>query len=143
MSRHIAALTVAVFCTAWLTALGFPGVLLLMDPSASGGNDGGPPRECVGIRKTADRGWLLYDSNPEPFPLVPMVLTEVHVIGAIAPEEAFTICRRVDRSTWTRRAAWLQVYVLRDPSDPLEPRGPVLGWITMPRHQADLWVSEP
>lgn len=143
MSRHIAAFTVAVFCTAWLTAAGFPGALLFEARSVPGSTDGGPPQECVGVRKTADRAWLVYDGNPKPFLLVPGVLTDVHVIAAIAPEQDFTICRRVDRSTWTRRAAWLQVYVPRDHSDPPEPRGPVLGWITMPRHQADLWVSEP
>ena len=142
MLQHITGLTAAVLFIAFLVALGIPETLLLGGQS-SNSNGLGVPQGCLGVPRTADRGWLLYDSNPEPLPFLPIILSEVHVIGAIAPGQDFAICRRVDRSTWTRRSAWLQVSLRRDPSDPLETAGSALGWITMPRREANLWVSEP
>ena len=67
--------------------------------------------KCQGVERTAQRGWLLYDSNPEPWWFFPLVLSEVHVIGAMSAGQQFTICRRVDRSTWRRRYAWLEVHM--------------------------------
>ena len=58
--------------------------------------------KCQGVERTAQRGWLLYDSNPEPWWFLPLVLSEVHVIGAMSAGQEFTICRRIDRRTWRR-----------------------------------------
>ncbi len=92
---------------------------------------------CSGTQRTADRGWLLYDSNPRPFPLLPLIRSEVHLIGGISTGQQFTICERVDRSTWSRRTAWLHVRV--DDGN----TNPSLGWINMSREEADSWVPEP
>ena len=58
--------------------------------------------KCDGIEKTAERDWLLYNSNPEPWRFLPLILSEVHIIGAMSAGQQFTICRRVDRSTWRK-----------------------------------------
>ena len=47
--------------------------------------------KCQGVERTAQRGWLLYDSNPEPWWFFPLVLSEVHVIGAMSAGQQFTI----------------------------------------------------
>ena len=99
-------------------------------------------RGCRGTQKTADRGWLLYDSDPRPFPLLPLILSEVDVIGGISAGQQFTICGRVDRSTWNRRTAWLQVGVDDGNNDP----NLASGWINMSREEADRldsWIPKP
>ena len=106
-----------------------------------GGTNAEITHKCQGVERTAQRGWLLYDSNPEPWCFFPLVLSEVHVIGAMSAGQQFTICRRVDRSTWRRRYAWLEVHVHDDNRGDNERFS--AGWITMPRANANTWVREP
>ena len=105
-----------------------------------GGTNAEITHKCQGVERTAQRGWLLYDSNPEPWCFFPLVLSEVHVIGAMSAGQQFTIWRRVDRSTWRRRYAWLEVHVHDNRGDDEKFS---VGWITMPRANANTWVMEP
>ena len=82
----------------------------------------------------------MYNGNPEPRWFLPLLLSEVDVIGAVATGQRFTICRRIDRSTWRRRYAWLEVHMHDSSGDD---EGFSVGWITMPRNDANKWVSEP
>ena len=69
------------------------------------GTDAEITQKCQGVERTAQRDWLLYDSNPVPWPFLPLILSEVNVIGTMSAGQQFTICRRIDRSTWRRRYA--------------------------------------
>ena len=53
--------------------------------------------------------------------------------------QEFTICSRVDRSTWNRRSAWLQVRVKNGDAD----TNPSSGWINISRAKANSWIPMP
>ena len=127
MREHITRLTNTVLVIALLTGTGFATGRRTQDPV-----------ECIGIEKTAEKPRILYDSNPKPFPFLPLIVSDVNQIGAISPGQQLTVCRRVDRSTWNRRSAWLQVRVNADNGDTDHPSG----WITMSRDEANLWIPE-
>ena len=116
--------------TAACTATGPP-----PGPSETAGR--GPATErCEGVDRTAERDRLLYDSHPEPWPVLPLILlNEAKVVGSLRTGEDFTICRRVDRSTWNQRYAWLEVQRPTDPTDGTTQRT----WITMSRAAANEW----
>ena len=126
MAQYITRLTIMVLLIELLTGTGF--ATATQDPSP----------ECIGIEKTAQKPWILYDSNPKPFPLLPLIVSDVNQIGAISPGQQLTICKRVDRSTWNRRSAWVQVRI----NTRNDYSGPQSGWITMSRDEADTWIPE-
>ena len=96
---------------------------------------------CEGVERTAERDRLLYDSHPEPWPVLPLILlSDAKVIGSMKAGEEFTICRRVDRSTWNRRYAWLEI---QRPTDFGDDETTQRTWITMTRTAANEWVGEP
>ena len=140
MPQHITRLTNTVLLIAALAGTGFTTGRPTQDP---------PPPEpavvetefvcIVGIERTAEKPRILYDGNPEPFPFLPLIVSDVNQIGAISPGQQLTVCSRVDRSTWNRRSAWLQVRV----NDGNDDTNPPSGWITMSRDEANLWIPEP
>jgi hypothetical protein len=140
MPHRISRLTKMVLLIAALAGTGFAAVRGAQDPSSpesTNAEDG-----CsIGLEKEAEKPRILYDSNPKPFLLVPLILSEVSPIGSISPGQRLTICDRVDRSTWNRRSAWLQVRV--DDGDGNATGSRRAGWITMSRDEADLWIAEP
>lgn len=93
----------------------------------------------IRVERTAERPRILYDDNPTPIPILPLILSEVEQIGAIQPGEDFTICRRIDRSTWNRRSAWLYVEVDGRPTN----SNGSSGWINVTRAEADTWIPVP
>ena len=139
MRRDLNILTTAAILAAVTAAAGVQAVERHQTPTPSGEPAAQSRSSCTGIERTAERGRLLYDSEPKPLWFLPILLSEVEVIGAISPGQAFTICRRVDRSTWNRRWAWLQVCVASNGEENDER----CGWITMPLQDANRWVSEP
>lgn len=119
-----------------LTRLANTGLLIAL-LTATGFTAGGRGQECtIGIERTAQRGRVLYDDNPKPVPFLPLIVSEVNPIGAISEGQQLTICRRVDRSTWNERSAWLHVRVDRNTADAQS------GWIRMSREEANSWIEE-
>ncbi len=101
-----------------------------------------PPKNelvCIGLEETAEKPRVLFDDNPRPFPFLPLLRSEVNQIGAILPGQQFTICSRVDRSTWNTRTAWLQVRV----NDGHDDTAASSGWINMSRAEANSWIPMP
>ncbi len=139
MPQRITRLTNMVLLTAALAAIGFATVGRAQDPPPPKSADAEIKLVCIGIERTAEKPRILYDSNPEPFPLLPLIVSEVNQIGAISPGQQLTICSRVDRSTWNRRSAWLQVRV----NDGNDGTSRPFGWITMSRDEANSWIPEP
>lgn len=140
MARHIARLASAVSLMALLSATSFGMGRSTQDvPQAEREDDAETEPRCIGIEKTAERWRVLYDSNPEPFLLLPLIHSNPEEIGSIAPGQQFTICRQVDRSTWNRRSTWLQVRVISG-TDDANVRS---GWITMSSEEANSWIPQP
>ena len=133
MARHIARTSRTVLLISVLAIAGL----------ATGCNTHDPPPEnelvCIGVERTAEKPRILFDDNPRPFPFLPLLRSEVNQIGAILPGQQFTICSRVDRSTWNTRTAWLQVRV----NDGHEDTAASSGWINMSRAEANSWIPMP
>ena len=133
MARHIARTSRTVLLISVLATAGL----------ATGCNRHDQPPEnelvCIGVERTAEKPRILFDDNPRPFPFLPLLRSEVNQIGAILPGQQFTICSRVDRSTWNTRTAWLQVRV----NDSREDTAASSGWINMSRAEANAWIPMP
>ena len=138
MAPHITQPINVVLLAALLTGTGFATGHRTHGPTPPVPANAESELECIGIEKTAEKPWILYDSNPEPFPFLPLIVSDVNQIGSISPGQQLTICKRVDRSTWNRRSAWIQVRVNtgNDNTDPSS------GWITMSRDEANSWIPE-
>ena len=105
-----------------------------------GSHDQPPKKEsaCIGVERTAEKPRILFDDNPRPLPFLPVLRSEVNQIGAILPGQQFTICSRVDRSTWNTRTAWLHVRLNEEAEDTA-----ASGWINMSRPEANSWIPMP
>lgn len=140
MSRHITRLTSAVLLMALLSGAGIAMAWPAQDVSqAEREGDAEIEPACIGIEKTAEMWWVLYDSYPEPFLLLPLIHSNPNEIGRITPGQQFTICKQVNRSTWNRRSTWLEVRVVPGPDAP-DVRS---GWITMSTDEANSWIPQP
>ena len=138
MPRYITRLTNAVLLTALFSGTGIAAARPAQDgPQAAGG--GGPEIEsnCIGIDKTAERYWVLYDSSPKPFLLLPLIHSVSQTVGRIVPGQQFTVCKQINRSTWNYRWTWLQVRVNSGSGDVQS------GWISMIRDDEDSWLLQP
>ena len=133
MAEHISRIT----STVWLiTGLATAGLA-----TGCGSHDQQPENDlvCIEVERTAEKPRILFDDNHRPFPFLPLLRSEVNQIGAILPGQQFTICSRVDRSTWNTRTAWLQVRV----DDGHEDTAASAGWINMSRAEANSWIPMP
>lgn len=140
MLRHTIRLTSTVLLMALLAEADITMAQPAQDLSqAERGGDTEIESGCIGIEKTAEIWRVLYDSYPKPFLLLPLIHSNPNEIGVIAPGRQFTICRQVNRSTWHRRSAWLQVRVEPGPDAP-DGRS---GWITMSTDEANAWIRQP
>lgn len=119
------------------TMIRFTRPVLLIATLATASPAGGQP--CIGVERTAEKPRILYDGNPKPLVILPLILSEVEEIGAIQPGEHFTVCSRIDRSTWNRRSAWLYVRVHGRP----EGSTGSSGWINLSRAEAETWLPTP
>lgn len=133
MTEHISRMTSTVLLTTVLAIAGLT--------TGCGSHDGPLENElvCIEVERTAEKPRILFDNNPRPFPFLPLLRSEVNQIGAILPGQQFTICSRVDRSTWNTRTAWLQVRV----DDGHEDTAAAAGWINMSRTEANSWIPMP
>ena len=139
MPRYITRLTNAVLLMALLSGTGIATAQPAQGESQAEGEDGAEVEaNCIGIKKTAERSRVLYDSNPKPFPLLPLIHSnDPQRVGRIDPGQQFTICKQINRSTWNQRWTWLQV---RIDDDDVAADGIRSGWITMSSDEADSWL---
>ena len=140
MLGYITRLTSAVLFVALLTGAESAGASIAGNQPPLETQEEDTERECWGIKATVDGLLILYDGNPKPFVLLPLLRSKVREIGIIHPRQEFTICTRVDRSTWNHRNAWLHVHVDGYGGEPNSRRS---GWVTMSRQQANVWTPEP
>ena len=124
---------------------GLVSALLLLTGTGFAAGTGTPPQvadepPCIGIEASTEKWQMLYDSNPKPWPFLPLIVSNVNEVGAIPPGSKFNICRRVDRSTWNQRSAWLYVHLKTNNGND---SGSQSGWITTSPDEASVWISQP